>query len=102
MHNAARLLETASSASDAGLAGSDWTVFIGPEGGVQMVAGATESLESLAWSRGARSAWQILNRETSVRVEGWQGGRRCMLESPKTGCSTDRLLGNLRLYELAA
>lgn len=102
MHNAARLLETASSASVVGLAGSDWTVFIGPEGGVQMVAGAAESLESLVWTRGARSAWQILNRETSVRVEGRQGGQRCMLEAPKAGCRVDQLLGNVRLYELVA
>jgi hypothetical protein len=102
MDNAARLLESAANVAEAGMGGGDWTVFIGPEGGVQMVAGAAESLESLVWSRGARAAWQIVNRGGSVRVEGWEAGQRCMLEAPKAGRRAERLLGDLRLYELAA
>ena len=102
MDNTARLLETASGCSDASLPASDWTLFIGPEGGIQMLAGADQSLESLAWTRGAQSAWQILNRETTVRVEGWQAGQRCILESPRSAGRAGRILGNLRLYELAA
>lgn len=97
MDNTARLLETAS-----GCAGSDYTLFIGPEGGLQMVAGAAESLEALSWTRGATSAWQVLNRPDAVRVEGWEQGRRCILESPRPACRAARVLGDLRLYELAA
>lgn len=102
LDNTARLLETASCCANAGLPASDWTLFIGPEGGLQMVAGAAQSLESLVWSRGARSAWQVLHGESSVRVEGWQGGQHCILESPRPGSAATRLLANQRLYELAA
>lgn len=97
--NAAKLLETASSCSSADPSPNDWTIFIGPEGGLQMVAGAVQSLESLSWTCGARTAWQVSHRASSVRVEGWHAGQRCILESPKPAA---RLVADLRLYELAA
>lgn len=97
--NAARLLETASTCSSTQPSPTDWTVFIGPEGGLQMVAGSVQSLAALAWTRGARSAWQVSHHPASVRVEGWHDGQRCLLETPKPA---PRLVADLRLYELAA
>jgi hypothetical protein len=99
LDNTARLLDTASAACLLTPCPTDYAVFIGPEGGLQMVAGAAQSLPSLAWTHGARCVWQVSHRPTSVRVEGWQAGQRCVLESPMPA---PRLVADLRLYSLAA
>ncbi|MBI5086645.1 MAG: hypothetical protein HZB13_18870 [Acidobacteria bacterium] len=100
LEDAQGLLETATDAVQAGVGTGDWAVFIGPEGGVQMIAGSESSLESLAWSRGARSAWRVSRQGARVRVEGAKGDRRCMLESAARDGVVRRLLGDVRLYEV--
>lgn len=101
LENAQRLMETATSSVEAGLGDCDWTVFIGPQGGLQMIAGREERLESLTWSRGAQAAWQISRQGERVRVEGRHGDQRCLLESTARDGAVHRVLSNIRLYELA-
>ncbi len=90
-------------AADCAAAGepSDWTVFYGPQGGLQMVLGAEESLESLSWTRGASRAWRITHGNTRVQVEGRAGAERCCLEAPRA-VKAAAILNQTRMYALAA
>lgn len=100
--NAKSLLETAAGSVEAGLEPDEWTVFVGPEGGLQMIAGAQHTLPALAADRGAAAAWQITRRAGAVRVEGLAGSDRCMLESRPASATLRRLVSDVRLYEVAA
>ena len=102
LDNARLLMETAASSVQAGLGDCDWTVFIGPQGGLQMIAGREQSIESLTWSHGATSAWQISRQGERVRVEGRGGDERCLLESTARDGAMRRVLSEVRLYEVAA
>jgi hypothetical protein len=59
IENARRILDTAVEAEQSGQSASDWTFFVGPEGGLEIIAGSETPLDSLTWSRGARMAWQL-------------------------------------------
>jgi len=100
LSNARRLLETATDSVECGLGGGDWTLFYGPEGGLQMIAGSAVCLDSLPWSRGATAAWQVSRSGGRVRVEGHSGDDRCLLEARATDGLTRRLLNDWRMYEL--
>ncbi len=100
LSNARKLLETATDSVECGLGGEDWTVFIGPEGGLQMIAGSTAAIESLEWSHGARSAWQVRRAGGRVRVEGHSGEERCLLEAPARNGVARWLINDLRMYEV--
>ena len=52
LNNARTILDTAVDAERAGAEPTDWTIFVGPDGGLEMIAGLDNSLESLTWSRG--------------------------------------------------
>jgi hypothetical protein len=84
-----------------GMAPSDWTIFIGSEGGLEMIAGVEHSLDSLAWSRGARMAWQVTHRGGGVRVEGLAARERCKLELETPRQAAWMLLGGAGMYQLA-
>ncbi len=102
LNNARKLLATATDSVECGLGSGDWTVFIGPEGGLQMIAGAEAGLASLEWSHGARSAWQVRRCGDRVRVEGRSGRERCLLEAPAGDGAARRLCNNTRMYEVRA
>jgi hypothetical protein len=67
------------------------TILIGVEGGIRLCADSDWPLDSLAAEHGARTAYRVSHRNGSVRVEGREGSRRCLLES-KTPAHTARLL----------
>lgn len=102
LQNAKELLETAAKSVEAGLDTGDWTVFIGPEGGLQLIAGSEHALDSLTADRGASAAWRISRQTGSVRVEGLAGTDHCVLESRPKTATLRRLVSDVRLYELAA
>jgi hypothetical protein len=79
---AQELLEAAVS----GPPGSEMTVLIGQDGRLELCNGAEGQgsewpLESLVRERGARAGYRVLSRENTVRVEGREGLRTCVLES---------------------
>ncbi len=102
LHNAKTLLETAAGSVEAGLEAGEWTFFVGPEGGLQMIAGAEHALASLTSDRGATAAWRVSRERGRVRVEGLSGSDRCMLESRPSNGAMRRVVSDLRLYEMAA
>jgi hypothetical protein len=100
VENARTIMETAVDADHLGIEPSDWTIFIGPEGGLQMIAGADTPLDSLAWSRGARMAWQVKRLGGNVRVEGMAARERCQLQIESPRQTARMLLGTVGMYQL--
>ena len=102
IENARKIMDTAVDAERTGVDPSDWTIFFGPDGGLQMIAGSDTPLDSLAWSRGARMAWQVRHLGGGVRVEGLAARERCQFEikSPRH-TAAQMLLGAAGMYQLA-
>ena len=100
IENAQRILDTAVEAQHSGLDSSDWTIFVGPEGGLEMIAGSETSLDSLTWSRGARMAWQLRHGRDGIRVEGRSTIQRCRLETEPPARAARLLLGAGHMYQI--
>jgi hypothetical protein len=101
IENARKIMDTAVDAERTGMEPSDWTIFFGPDGGLQMIAGIDTPLDSLAWSRGARMAWQVRHLGGGVRVEGLAARERCQFEIKSPRHTAAMLLGAAGMYQLA-
>jgi hypothetical protein len=62
---------------------SNMTILIGQEGGIHMIADSDWPLDSLTWHHGAKTAYRVSEQCGSVRVEGREGSRTCVMESVK-------------------
>jgi hypothetical protein len=60
------------------------TILIGRDGEIQMCADSDWPLDTLMLDRGARTGYRVSPRRGSVRVEGREGMRRCLLEGSTT------------------
>ena len=100
LENARRILDTAVEASRARADASDWTFFVGPEGRLELIAGAELPLDSLTWSHGARMAWQLRHSPEGIHVEGRSGMQRCRLEADSPDRAARALLGSGCCYQL--
>jgi len=56
-------------------------LLIDRQGGMRVMEAAGWSLTGLAAEFGAAAVFRIERRSTGVRVEGWSGSQRCLLES---------------------
>jgi hypothetical protein len=74
--NAAEILNAAEAAGSP----SDLTILMGPDG-IRMIADSDWPLDSLLWHHGATAAYRVSGAGNSIRVEGREGSRRCVLES---------------------
>ncbi len=74
---------------------------IGPEGGIEMIAGADEPLDTLLVTRGARAVWRVRRERGVVRVEGRMGRERCLIEQPVEARGEEgAVLSRSRMYEV--
>ena len=78
------LMDAALAALERGESCQEMTVLIGRDGGIQMCADSDWPLDSLMLDRGARTGYRVSPRRGSVRVEGREGLRRCVLEGTTT------------------
>jgi hypothetical protein len=85
------LMDAALAALERGESCQEMTVLISRDGGIQMCADSDWPLDSLMLDRGARTGYRVSPRSGSVRVEGREGLRRCVLEG-----STTRSISALR------
>jgi hypothetical protein len=69
------------------------TILIRHDGGLHMIADSDWPLDSLSWHHGAKMAYRVSERSGSVRVEGREGLRTCVLESAKPVQIARLLLG---------
>ena len=74
LRHAEEILETA--AAGAG----DVAIVIDRWGGLQMLPPAGWSLPAMSAEYGAAAVYKVERRGSRVRVEGWSGGERCLLE----------------------
>jgi hypothetical protein len=74
------LMDAAVEALNRGENCQEMTVLISRDGGIQMCADSDWPLDSLMLDRGARTGYRVSPRRGSVRVEGREGLRRCVLE----------------------
>ncbi len=77
---AQQLFDSAQSAAAPDIS-SDTAILITREGGLRLVSDSDWPLDSLALHHGAATAYRITAHRGNVRVEGREGGCRCMLES---------------------
>jgi hypothetical protein len=90
---ALEIMDAAENASRQGQVCSEMTILIGPEGHIRMVADSDWPLDSLVRHHGAQSAYRVSERTGSIRVEGRDGTRRCLLESAAPSRIARLLLG---------
>ena len=83
LEHAQRILDAAESASTSGATCSEMTILIGSDGAIRMVADSDWPLDSLASHHGAQTAYRVTEHSGSVRVEGREGRKTCLLESAK-------------------
>jgi hypothetical protein len=76
-------------AAEAAGACSDMTILLGRDG-IRMIADSDWPLDSLSWHHGADTAYRVTERRGSIRVEGREGSRKCLLES--RAAATARML----------
>lgn len=98
--NARNILKAAEAAMLAGAEVGDWSVLIGPSGGVHMVANAEWDLDSLQVHLGAPMAYRVRQAGHSVRLEGRAGARTCLFESAKPDGAARLLLATTPMYEV--
>jgi hypothetical protein len=75
LENASRILETASAGE------AEVAILVDSDGALRVVCGSDWPLHSLAAHHGARQSYQVSRRGSTVRVEGREGSRRCVIES---------------------
>jgi hypothetical protein len=81
--HALNILDAAETATNRGESCSNMTILIGQEGAIHMIADSDWPLDSLTWHHGAKQAFRVSENSGSVRVEGREGLRTCLMESPK-------------------
>jgi hypothetical protein len=72
---------------------SNTTILIGHDGHIKMFADSDWPLDSLTWHHGAKTAYRVSEQYGSVKVEGREGSRTCLLESAKPAQIARFLLG---------
>ena len=95
LRDAEAILDTAA----AGWELAHTVILIDRHGGIRMFDSAGSagwSLSALTPEFGAAAAYRIDRREGEVRVEGWDGTRRCLLQRPTAPVSLQNLPGIYR------
>lgn len=80
-------------AGDGGL--GDTVVVLDRQGGLRMMDSAGWALPALAAEFGAEAVYRVERRGARVRVEGWRGGERCLLQGEMAGAPARTLLGGV-------
>jgi len=68
-------------------------ILIDRQGGLRMLDPSGWSLPALRQEYGARSVFTVDRHAGFIRVEGWDGTQRCVIERPLTGRSSPLRLG---------
>lgn len=87
---AEEILEVATSRSD-GM--GDTLMVLDRQGGFRMLSPEGWSLPAVAAEYGAEAVYKVEHRGSSVRVEGWNGSERCLLQGQKSRERARNLLG---------
>jgi hypothetical protein len=72
---------------------SHMTILLGCEGGLRMIADSDWSLDSLQAHHGASTVYRVSEQHAKVRVEGREGRRTCLFETPHKISAARLILG---------
>ncbi|HWC98441.1 MAG TPA: hypothetical protein VG456_16895 [Candidatus Sulfopaludibacter sp.] len=72
---------------------TDAAIVLDRQGGFRMLDPSGWSLPGLAAEWGAAAVYRIEHRGDSVRVEGWDGASRCLLQKTRSAARLRNLLG---------
>ncbi|MGA1997428.1 MAG: hypothetical protein ABSH45_16765 [Bryobacteraceae bacterium] len=72
--------------------GGDTALVLDRQGGLRMLDPAGWSLPALAAEYGAAAVYRVIRRGNSVRVEGWNGSQRCLLEGQSAAACLSGIL----------
>jgi hypothetical protein len=92
LQDAEAILNAARSAACATPNPTDFTILIGPEGGIHMLAESDWPLASLESHHGARTLYRVSQASGQITVEGRSGQQRCRLEAEHPQAVARRLL----------
>lgn len=81
LDNAREILETAENSMLTGQASSQFSILLGVEGGIRIIADSDWPLESLQREHGAQMAYQVRTAADHVSVDGRDGLRSCHFET---------------------
>ncbi len=91
--DAANLLDAAECAAQSGQAPSHLTIVLGAAGGIRMIADSDWPLDSLQAFHGASTVYRVSGQNDNIRVEGRDGSRTCVFETPKRPSAAALILG---------
>lgn len=94
VENAMKLMDAAETAVQTGQTPSHLTILLGCEGGMRMIADSDWTLDALQTYHGASAVYRVSQKQERLRVEGREGLRRCMFESPSTQMAAKLILGS--------
>jgi len=92
LKDAEAILSAAETAHDATPSPTNFTILIGPEGGIHMLAESDWPLASLEAHHGARTLYRVSQAGSHIAVEGRSGNQRCRLETEHPQTVARRLL----------
>ena len=98
LDNANKILDVAESMRVAGHTGTDWSIMIGSEGQIHMVAASHWPLESLRAEHGASQAYRVLEHGGKIHVQGKDQSRDLLISSAHPSQLLRRLLPERRDY----
>lgn len=90
--DARAIFEAAEIASQSGQSVSDFTMLIGSDGAIQMLADSDWPLDRLLAERGARAAYRVGEAGGRVRVDARSGSQSCRIESETPDAVARRVL----------
>ena len=98
LDNANKILDAAESMRVAGHTGTDWSILIGAEGQIHMVAASESPLGFLREEHGARQAYRVSEERGSIHVQGKDESRDLLISSEHPSHLLRRLLPERRDY----
>jgi hypothetical protein len=101
LDDARAILEAAESASRSGHAVSDFTMLIGRDGAIRILAASDWPLDRLLAERNARAAYRVGESNDRIRVEARTASQSCRIESDSPQRAVRELLFSLRSFNSA-
>jgi hypothetical protein len=86
LQQAEDILDVAAVANDPGA--HDVAILLDRQGGMRMLDPAGWSLPAMSAEFGAIAVYKVERRGGAVRVEGWGGGQRCLIQRNVSACSS--------------
>ena len=94
LEDAQNIFEAAERVSASGQVVSDFTILVGVQGGIQMLASSDWPLDRLLAHHGARAVYRVGERAGKVSLEGRAGAQACRLETEPPRQVARRLLNS--------